>query len=286
MRTQLSADLSAGMSAGCEDDGLPPAPADFHPGLAAYEGMEGLTPMGELESLSTDMGFMGLAVAMPDYSDLEYAAHRTQARRGAKLPLPSSGGCALVNGQRLLPAQEAGLAGLRAMPAAATEHSSALRARVGGAGPVCASAAPGGGGGGRAGDPRGAATGGPRVRGQHPGRAGRGRQRAGRRACAAELQRRAAADGVCARGELHAVRLIPVPNLWRRWSMCPRELHAVRLMPNPDPWAAAVRACARVRLWSCCGGVEAASARASSRVVRRFEWFPMLSSCQKGLYLT
>ena len=106
MRTQMSADQSAGMSAGCEDDDLPPAPADFHPGLAAYEGMEGLTPMGELESLSTDMGFMGLAAAMPDYSDLEYAAHRMQARPWTTPPALSSDGRALVSGQRLLPARK------------------------------------------------------------------------------------------------------------------------------------------------------------------------------------
>ena len=105
----MSADLSAGMSAGCENDDLPPAPADFHSGLAAYEGMEGLTPMGELESLSTDMGFMGLAAAMPDYSDLEYAAHRMQVRLSMRLVALSSDGRALVNGQGLLPARKGAL---------------------------------------------------------------------------------------------------------------------------------------------------------------------------------
>ena len=96
--TQMSADLSAGMSVGCEDDDVPPAPADFQPGLAAYEGMEALTSMGELESLSSDMGFMGLAAAMPDYSDLEYAAHRVQARLMARPLTLSSHVTAVVGG--------------------------------------------------------------------------------------------------------------------------------------------------------------------------------------------
>lgn len=175
----MSADLSAGMSAGCEDDDVPPAPADFHPGLAPYEGMEALTPMGELESLSTDMGFMGLATAMPDYSDLEYAAHRMQARPSAAPPASSSGGRAPAVGcQGVAAGVEAGPVGLRAMRRL-PHPTTLLRSLCGGAGHVRASAAPGGGGGGGAGDPRGAPAGGPGVRGQHQGRAGCGRQRAG-----------------------------------------------------------------------------------------------------------
>ncbi|KAK9835951.1 hypothetical protein WJX81_000786 [Elliptochloris bilobata] len=73
--------MSVDMSAGCEDDNVPPAPANFQPGLNAYGGMEPLTSMSELEALSADKGFMGLGAmppAMPDYSDREYAAHCMQ----------------------------------------------------------------------------------------------------------------------------------------------------------------------------------------------------------------
>jgi hypothetical protein len=97
MSIGASAGASAGASGGCEDldaDDVPPAPADFQAGLGPYSGpypgpypgMEAIASLGELEALSADTGFMdlpGMPPAMPDYSDLEYAAYRMQARAAA-----------------------------------------------------------------------------------------------------------------------------------------------------------------------------------------------------------
>jgi hypothetical protein len=111
MSIGASADASAGASGGCEDldaDGVPPAPADFQGGLGPYSGpypgpypglypgMEAIASLGELEALSADTGFMdlpGMPPAMPDYSDLEYAAYRMQARAAAVYPRAGKSNC-------------------------------------------------------------------------------------------------------------------------------------------------------------------------------------------------